>query len=213
MPCWSFALLTRKTGIFIDLTAKLDEGYYFMLVGGGGESATPSTTCRICLTAASSRTRTSPQAAARGRRSTRGHSRSSAFTLRRSSGEGRCERGHCGSRAGCGKARLHQGHPRDRPHDRGFGGAVHQARLSRHFRTTAVRRARKNCLCFEKNLGINHENTCNRGPRAMKRRQPSSRTDENPVERGGHADRHRTRCTAALCRKSRLGGTWRRSCA
>lgn len=31
-----------------------------------------------------------------------------------------------------GKARLHQGHPRDRPHDRGFGGAVHQARLSRH---------------------------------------------------------------------------------
>ena len=37
-----------------------------------------------------------------------------------------------GKPAGCGKARLQQGHPRDRPHDRGFGGAVHQARLSRH---------------------------------------------------------------------------------
>ena len=46
--------------------------------------------------------------------------------------KGRCERGHYGARAGRGKARLHQGHPRDRPHDRGFGGAVHQARLSRH---------------------------------------------------------------------------------
>ena len=32
MPCWSFALLTRKTGNFHDLTAALDE-YYFMLVG------------------------------------------------------------------------------------------------------------------------------------------------------------------------------------
>ena len=48
-------------------------------------------------------------------------------------------------------------------------------------------------------------------PRAMKRRQPSSRTDENPVERGGRRS-PRTRYTAALCRKSRLGGTWRRSC-
>lgn len=28
--------------------------------------------------------------------------------------KGVAERGHCGSRAGCGKARLHQGHPRDR---------------------------------------------------------------------------------------------------
>lgn len=42
-----------------------------------------------------------------------------------------------------GKARLHQGHPRDRPHDRGFGGAVHQAPAIASFRTTAVRRRGK----------------------------------------------------------------------
>ena len=67
MPCWSFALLTRKNKDFHDLTAALDE-YYFMLVGDVEKRYAKYNlphlfNCRIVATRTAS-----PQAAARGRR-------------------------------------------------------------------------------------------------------------------------------------------------
>lgn len=117
---------------FHNLTAALDE-YYFMLVGEVEKRYAKYNLphlfdCRIVAYEDGK-----PAGCGAWKKIDEGDIRGQAHLHRAGvPPKGRGKRGHCGSRAGCGKVRLHQGHPRDRPHDRGFGGAVHQARLSRH---------------------------------------------------------------------------------
>ncbi len=147
---------------FHDLTAKLDE-YYFMLVGEVEKRYAKYNlphlfNCRIVAYEDGK-----PAGCGAWKKIDEG-----TFEVKRIyiapefRRKGRCE---CGSLRLSSRMRQSTASPRpsrDRPHDRGFGGAVHTKLGYRVIPYYGSPAGAENCLCFEKNLEINHENTCNR---------------------------------------------------